>query len=177
MTASGTTALNNSQTGAATAHTGKHPMATKQLDETLPTVESSLAWRLVVSGRLVRTMAEGMLDNLGAQALAVLFRLSERDGLSQAELSRRQRVEAPTMCRMIDRLEREALVVRERDPLDRRSVRVILTPKGRTATQERLSIVQDIEERAFAALSEDERATLHELLGRVLETLPGPGAR
>lgn len=143
---------------------------------TNPTVESSLAWRLVVSGRLVRTMAEGMLDNIGAQALAVLFRLTEQDGLSQAELSRRQRVEAPTMCRMIDRLERESLVARERDPLDRRSVRVMLTEKGRSFTEERLKTVNDIEQRAFSSLSEDERTTLHELLGRVLHTLPGPGA-
>lgn len=143
---------------------------------TSPTVESSLAWRLVVSGRLVRTMAEGMLDDVGAQALAVLFRLTEQDGLSQAELSRRQRVEAPTMCRMIDRLEREALLVRERDPLDRRSVRVMLTEKGRRLTEERLETVQDIEQRAFSSLSDSERETLHELLGRILKSVPGPGS-
>lgn len=142
---------------------------------TLPTVESSLAWRLVVSGRLVRTLAEGMLDHIGAQALAVLFRLSEEDGVSQAELSRRQRVEAPTMCRMIDRLEREHLVVRERDPLDRRSVRVILTDKGRHVTEERLKTVNEIEERAFAGLTIEEREQLHDLLGRLLQDLPGPG--
>jgi DNA-binding MarR family transcriptional regulator len=143
--------------------------------DTQPTVESSLTWTLVVSGRLIRTLAEGMLDNLGAQALAVLYRLSEQDGVSQAELSRRQRVEAPTMCRMIDRLEREQLVARERDPLDRRSVRVMLTEKGRTLTEQRLATVQDIEQRAFATLNEEERETLHELLGRVLHSLPGPG--
>ncbi len=124
----------------------------------------------------MRTMAEGMLDNVGAQALAVLFRLTEQDGLSQAELSRRQRVEAPTMCRMIDRLERESLVSRERDPLDRRSVRVMLTDKGRSFTEERLKTVNDIEQRAFSSLNDDERTTLHELLGRVLHALPGPGA-
>lgn len=145
--------------------------------DTLPTVESSLAWRLVVSGRLVRTMAEGMLDRVGAQALAVLFRLTEQDGLSQAELSRRQRVEAPTMCRMIDRLERASLVVRERDPLDRRSVRVMLTAKGRDLTHKQLATVQDIEQRAFSSLSQDERDTLHDLLGRVLHSLPGPGSK
>lgn len=145
--------------------------------DTHPTVESSLAWRLVVSGRLVRTMAEGMLDKVGAQAMAVLYRLSEQDGVSQAELSRRQRVEAPTMCRMIDRLEREELVARERDPLDRRSVRVMLTAKGRSVTEERLATVRDIEERAFQALSDEERDVLHTLLGKVLETLPGPGSK
>lgn len=145
--------------------------------DTQPTVESSLVWTLVVSGRLIRTIAESMLDNVGAQALAVLYRLSEQDGVSQAELSRRQRVEAPTMCRMIDRLEREALVTRERDPLDRRSVRVMLTDKGRSVTEDRLSTVNDIEQRVFASLSADEREMLHELLARVLGNLPGPGGR
>ena len=90
-------------------------LATARLDDLLAT-------RLAVAGRLLRTQADAELSHLGvgAQSLGALLRLAEDDGLTQAELSRRQRVEAPTMCRMIDRLERDGLVERRADPADRR---------------------------------------------------------
>jgi len=142
------------------------------------TVESMLSWRLVVAGRLVRTMADANLDAQagGAPALGALLRLADEDGISQAELARRQRVEAPSMCRMVDRLEREGLVRRERDLADRRVIRVHITPEGRTAAGAGREAVADLEDRAFSALSPEERQTLSDLLGRLLEGLPEIGA-
>ncbi len=142
------------------------------------TVEAMLSWRLVVAGRLVRTMADANLDAQagGAPALGALLRLADEDGISQAELARRQRVEAPSMCRMVDRLEREGLVRRERDLADRRVIRVHITPAGRTAAGAGREAVADLEDRAFSALSPEERQTLSDLLGRLLEGLPEVGA-
>jgi len=142
------------------------------------TVESLLSWRLVVAGRLVRTMADANLDAQagGAPALGALLRLADEDGISQAELARRQRVEAPSMCRMVDRLERDGLVSRERDLADRRVIRVRITPAGRAAAALGREAVTELEDRAFSALTPDERQTLSELLGRLLKGLPEIGA-
>jgi len=144
---------------------------------TVPTIESSISWRLVVAGRLVRTMADASLDAQagGAPALGALLRLAEEDGISQAELARRQRVEAPSMCRMVDRLEREGLVSRERDLADRRVIRVRITADGRAAADAGRSAVSELEDRAFSALSADERQTLSDLLARLLAGLPEIG--
>ena len=149
---------------------------TPTLDPT--TVDALLSWRLVVAGRLVRTMADARLDAQagGAPALGALLRLADDDGISQAELARRQRVESPSMCRMIDRLEREGLVARVRDLSDRRVIRVRITPEGRLAAEAGRDAVSDLEARAFATLSNDERQTLANLLGRVLDGLPETGA-
>jgi DNA-binding MarR family transcriptional regulator len=140
-------------------------------------VEDLLSWRLVVAARLVRTMADAMLDSQagGSPALGALLRLADEDGISQAELARRQRVEAPSMCRMVDRLEREGLVRRDRDEHDRRVIRVRITPQGRAAADLGRDSVADLEARAFGALTDDERHTLAELLGRLLEGLPEIG--
>jgi DNA-binding MarR family transcriptional regulator len=142
------------------------------------TVDALLSWRLVAAGRLVRTMADASLDaqDGGAPALGALLRLVDDDGISQAELARRQRVEAPSMCRMIDRLEREGLVARERDLVDRRVIRVHITAEGRVTAEAGRDAVAELEERAFATLSADERQTLADLLGRVLDGLPETGA-
>jgi DNA-binding MarR family transcriptional regulator len=141
------------------------------------TVEALLSWRLVVAGRLVRTMADASLDAQagGAPALGALLRLADEDGISQAELARRQRVEAPSMCRMVDRLEREGLVSRERDLADRRVIRVRITPEGRAAADSGREAVAELEDRAFGALTPEERQTLADLLGRLLDGLPETG--
>jgi MarR family transcriptional regulator, transcriptional regulator for hemolysin len=146
-------------------------LATARLDDLLAT-------RLAVAGRLLRTQADAELSHLGvgAQSLGTLLRLAEDDGLTQAELSRRQRVEAPTMCRMIDRLERDGLVERRADPADRRATRVSLSAEGREVAARGAAVVDALERRAFEGLDGDERRRLGELLGRVLDGLGTEGA-
>jgi DNA-binding MarR family transcriptional regulator len=143
----------------------------------LETLDQRLSHRLGVAGRLLRTMADAELAPLGVAApgLGVLLRLAEEDGLTQAQLSRRQRVEAPTMCRMVDRLARDGLVERTSDPLDRRATRVSLTAEGRAVVARSARVLEEIDERTFGGLDADERRTLAELLGRVVERV-SPGA-
>lgn len=144
-----------------------------------PALDTLLAHRLAVAGRLVRTLADAELAEVGvaAPACGVLMRLAGEDGLTQAEIARRQRVEAPTMCRTVDRLVRDGLVERRPDPGDRRATRVHLTSEGRRAASTGTAVVHDIEARAFTGLDAAERAALAELLGRVIDTLaPAAGA-
>lgn len=143
----------------------------------LAALDDRLAHRLGVAGRLLRTTADAELSPLGLSApgLAVLRSLTVEDGLTQAELARRLRLEPPSMCRMIDRLAREAAVERHPDPDDRRATRVRLTPRGRTLAERGMAVIDDIEERIFAALDADEREQLAELLRRVIDRLPASG--
>jgi len=140
-------------------------------------IDELLSWRLVVAGRLIRTMADTKIDTQagGAPALGALLRLAEHDDISQAELARRQRVEAPSMCRMIDRLERDGLVERTRDVTDKRIIKVRITDEGRSVAAAGRTSVSELESGAFAALDTEERATLAELLGRLLDALPETG--
>ncbi len=108
-----------------------------------PALDALLAHRLAVAGRLVRTLADAELAEVGvaAPACGVLMRLAGEDGLTQAEIARRQRVEAPTMCRTVDRLVRDGLVERRPDPGDRRATRVHLTSEGRRAASTGMNTV------------------------------------
>ena len=122
-------------------------------DETLVPIrlDGMAVHRLAVAGRLLRSRADADLSDLGVggPGIGALLRLVEEDGLTQAELSRRQRVEAPSMCRLVDRLERDGLAERRADPGDRRATRVHISAEGRV---------------------------LNELLGRVLDGLAPGGA-
>jgi DNA-binding MarR family transcriptional regulator len=136
-----------------------------------PRLDDLLTYRLAVAGRLLRGWVDARLaaEGVGAQGLGLLIRLVEQDGLTQIDLARRQRVEAPTVCRMLDRLVRDGLVERHPHPADRRASRVLLTAEGRQAAERGMAIVADLERRAFAGLEPEERDLLMALMERVME--------
>lgn len=137
-----------------------------------------LARRLAVAGRLLRTAADSELAEHGiaSAGVGVLLRLVEEDGLSQAQLARLQSVEAPTTCRLVDRLVRDGMVERHSDPSDRRATRVFLTSRGRETAARGAEVIRELEERAFADLDAAEALVLGTLLHRVIDRLD-PGAR
>jgi MarR family transcriptional regulator for hemolysin len=137
-----------------------------------------LARRIAVAGRLLRTAADAELAEHGiaAAGLGALLRLVDREGLTQAQLARLQSVEAPTMCRLIDRLVRDGMVERQADPRDRRATRVYLTARGRETAAKGTAVVAGIEARAFADLEEDDARALGALLDRVIDRM-APGDR
>ena len=61
-------------------------------------------------------------------------------------------------------VEERGLIVRKRDPDDRRRHLVSLTPTGKEALGELRAILKQVEKEFFAPLDANERRTLHELL-------------
>jgi DNA-binding MarR family transcriptional regulator len=142
-----------------------------------PLLDDLLIYRLALAGRLLRGWVDARLagEAVGAQGLGLLVRLMEGDGLTQVELARRQRVEAPTVCRMVDRLVRDGMVERRRHPEDRRASRVVLTEEGRRAAERGMALVEEIERAAFGDLGPGQREALMALALRVVERAQAPG--
>lgn len=107
--------------------------------------------------------------------------LWEQDHRSQSELVGQLGVEAPTVTKMLQRLEQQGLVVRERPAANRRTAVVSLTPKGRGLRREVQELWAALEESTFADLDPADRRTLGRLLERVENNLaddkPGDGVR
>ena len=70
---------------------------------------------------------------------------------------------------LLNELEDMGYIERRRDPADRRRHVVELTDEGRAALERAERAQESIGDELFAALSEEERATLRSLLGRALE--------
>lgn len=85
---------------------------------------------------------------------------------SQADLARLARVEAQTMSRTVDRLEREGLVERTPDPSDRRRHVLSITDSGRRAFAD----VSSLEEQVFPAV--DDPAALRAALVQIVAAAP-----
>ncbi len=83
--------------------------------------------------------------------------------MSQRQLSELLLIDASDMVRLIDNLEKNNWVTRERDPKDRRRQIVAATKKGSKALSKLASDVADAEDRALEASSNKQLKSLRKL--------------
>jgi MarR family transcriptional regulator, transcriptional regulator for hemolysin len=80
-------------------------------------------------------------------------------------------IEGATLTHHLARMENDGLVHRERDPEDRRAVRVELTDKGRDRFSSLLTTVLAFDQQLRDGFTEAELATLRDLLGRLADNV------
>lgn len=100
-----------------------------------------------------------------------LLALYEQDGLTQAELCRRVRIEQPTMANTLNRMQRDGLVHRESDPDDGRRALVRLSERAGELEPTLVAAATEVNAAAVRGLDDDERATLLRLLAQVIGNL------
>ncbi len=108
---------------------------------------------------------------------AVLNHLSESGPLSQQELGRALRINPSNLVGLLDLLEGDGLLVRVRDPHDRRRHLVELTPGGRERLLRAWKAAEAAEADLFSPLSDSEREQLRDMLERLVGHACGPRAR
>ena len=133
----------------------------------------SISNTLIQLCRAHRKIAETKLNAVGLYAgqEAILLRLLQSEGVSQTELAEDLGVEAPTITKAVNRLEKVGVVVRRPDPLDGRVSRVHLTDAGRELEDDIHEIWSGIEAQLVAGLSEAEKLLLQRLLLQLLRNL------
>jgi DNA-binding MarR family transcriptional regulator len=104
------------------------------------------------------------LDRAGSALLYKLYLYG--DSLRVTDLADLLGVDAPTVTRKIQQLEREQLVSRRPDPDDRRASRILLTRAGRRAIERVLDARREWYERLVADWDEADLATFASLLDR-----------
>jgi DNA-binding MarR family transcriptional regulator len=97
----------------------------------------------------------------------VMTVLDARPGTTQQELADNSRVDRSSMVTLLDDLEARGLAERRPDPADRRKRSVHLTAEGRKTLKQIRVVAAQVGEETFAALTDDERATLLHLLRKL----------
>ena len=106
-------------------------------------------------------------SGLASLHYAVLALLDEDPRETQAQIADALGYDRSLIVRLLDELEERELVIRKRDPGDRRRHVVKLTPAGRSRLVELRAIVQRLEDEFLAPLSAKEHETLHALLTKL----------
>ena len=127
------------------------------------------------AARLFARQMDQRLKSVGLSIgqMPVLFALGDGAELSQKELTARAAVEQPTMAATLSRMQRDGLVKRRPDPRDGRGSLVSLTPLALEKAQAVREAVVDINARALAPLSEEERRAYLSMLERIVAALDG----
>jgi len=133
-------------------------------------LEEGIAFLLSQAARAVARDLQSRLQPYGVTPpqLCVLSCLWEEDGLPANVLAERTTFDAPTITGILDRLERQELVVRRRDSSDRRVVQAYLTERGAALREGLPQIARDANAAALAGLDPERVAALREMLARVI---------
>jgi MarR family transcriptional regulator, temperature-dependent positive regulator of motility len=88
--------------------------------------------------------------------------------ISQAQLSEHLCIDANNTVILLNEMEAEGLVTRERDPADRRRHVVRVTDAGRARYERAIQAREAVADEVLARLDPDEREQLHDLLAKAL---------
>jgi DNA-binding MarR family transcriptional regulator len=116
-----------------------------------------------------RTRADEVLRPLGIEVRHFGALTALAGGVpSQRELADRLRVSGPVIVEMVDALEAQGMVERRRDPADRRSNALVVTPAGRAALADAGAELEDATRELIAPIGEAGDAELRALLRKLL---------
>lgn len=119
-------------------------------------------------GTMHRRIIEALSSvELTQKQAGALWLVGANPGASQIGVGGALRMDRATTMAIIDKLEGRGLVVRQRSTVDRRRHELYLTPAGQKLLVKVKKLVKDHERKFAERFSEDELATLIDLLRRV----------
>jgi DNA-binding MarR family transcriptional regulator len=137
------------------------------------TSRSELAVRLRLAiTRTSRRLRQEAGSTLSPSQSSALASIDRHGPLTPSELADRERIQRPTVTRLLVRLEAAGLIARAADPTDGRSSLITVTPAGRDLLRELRLRKDAFLARRLGELDAEERATLGRaatILERLLE--------
>jgi MarR family transcriptional regulator for hemolysin len=137
--------------------------------------DEPLSRQIVMSAKTIKGLFEDALAQEGASLATwvVLNGVERGRWASQSGLAKKLRIEGATVTRHLDRLERQGLVRRSRDPEDRRQISVRLTPAGKLLHRRLRAVARRVDDRVCEGLSDRDRSDLERVLERIRTNVGG----
>jgi DNA-binding MarR family transcriptional regulator len=129
---------------------------------------------LSAAERLVRRRLAGLLGEAGVsvEQWRVMSLLADGAGHTMTEVADFALLPGPTLTKLVDGLVSDNIVYRRVDQLDRRRVRIYLTPRGRETHEILHQLVADHHDELLAPTDAEERALLEALLLALVNEAP-----
>jgi len=139
----------------------------------LKTPDEQFAEALHLAAHGWRTALDRRLRPLGysRSRWMVLLKISRHDGISHRELAELLGIEAPTLVRLVDRMEAEGLLNRRASETDRRVKHLHLSPAGRKEVERIRACAADLRNEALAGLGPAEISSALNVIQKIRTTL------
>jgi DNA-binding MarR family transcriptional regulator len=131
-------------------------------------LEDSLGWAIKrAQVRCEEALVALLPPDLSPTRMTALATIEANPGITQSALGMALHIAPPSVVKVVDVLERLALVERRESPADRRVYALVLTDAGQAELQRCKAVVAQSELEIASRLTKAERAMLIELLSRV----------
>ncbi|MUG46432.1 MarR family winged helix-turn-helix transcriptional regulator [Paenibacillus woosongensis] len=136
-------------------------------------IKDSLGYIITNTGRKITQHLTQRFHEFGitSEQWGVLQTLTEEEGITQAELSRRTEKDPTNVTRILDQLERKEFIRRGANKEDRRSYLIHVTESGRSLSQRLLPIETEFTQSYLKDLTEEELALLRQVFQKINERL------
>lgn len=132
----------------------------------------------LLTGRLSMTLNRTLLQHFKANDIpltreqwSILAVLWKEDGCSQQTLATETHRDKPSVTRLLDKMEKEDLIVRKADDNDRRLNLIYLTEKGKSYEKDAFRIVNEIEFIATKGLSDFQIQNLKDAVRTIISNI------
>ena len=138
-------------------------------------IRASLGYNMInTSWQIKETLRKAFMANgfdITSDQFAVLLRLWEEDGISQLELCQRTCKNKSNLTRILDSMEKRALIYREVSKFDRRSFNVYLTDVGKSIRENLTAIALKVQNKLFIGITKNEARVMEEILNKINQNL------
>jgi len=133
-------------------------------------LQSSTGYWVTRLARAIEADFEASLEkhNVTRTAWAVLSAIRHHDVTTPATLASFIGIDRAAITRHLDRIEEQGLVVRDRSSTDRRSVNLMLTPKGERLVPELAAESEAANAKFTACLTNNENESIQSLIRQML---------
>lgn len=133
-------------------------------------IDDYLAYLLARSSHLVSEQFHHQIQDQGwsTNYWRILASLSDEDGLTLTQLNQRVLFKQPTLSKLVVKMESEKLLIRQKDDADKRSVKITISPMGRTLVADLLAQAKAHEKKVLADYSEEQQQLLKGMLRRLV---------
>ncbi|NMM62461.1 MarR family transcriptional regulator [Clostridium sp. P21] len=126
----------------------------------------------LVNRKIIHYLNSQLIEfDITADQWQVLLKLSRQDKISQKILSKMVNKDQPTLTRMLDILERKALIERHTSKEDRRSFSIHITKKGLDLTQKLIPYIENIFKKILNGVSEKNLSIYLDVLVQIDENI------
>ena len=132
---------------------------------------TSVGFSLVKARNVVISEMDAVLKDLDitAQQMGIILCVGRGIATTPFELSKMLEIDSGLMTRMLDKLEKQGLLARERSVEDRRSVNLGLTAQGMTVLKEIPKVAPEALNRRLKDFTQEEFLEFHRLLEKFLQ--------
>ena len=140
------------------------------MTHSLSFTDDYLAYLLARSSHLVSEQFHRQIQQQGwsTNYWRILASLSEEEGLTLTQLNHRVLFKQPTLSKLVVKMEAEELLIRHNDELDKRSVKITISPKGRALVADLLTQAKAHEKKVLEDYSEEQKQLLKDMLRRLV---------